>query len=116
MPEASQLRAMPTRAARHFLLSISGIGAETADAILVYALDRPAFVVDAYARRLWQRLSGRMESDQDLRRQVLAACPDSKTLGELHALIVAHGKRHCRPKPLCEGCPLLGVCFTGRSP
>jgi len=106
------LDVMSTEDARRFLLRISGVGAETADAILVYALGRPAFVVDAYARRLMQRLTGHQPSDERLRGETTAALPDSAALGELHALIVAHGKLHCGSQPRCNGCPLAAVCTT----
>ncbi len=108
------LQAMPTTAARRFLLGINGIGEETADAILVYALDRPAFVVDAYARRLLRRFSGRPASDEELRRRMQRAFPTCGDLGELHALIVVHGKQHCRRRPLCEHCPLTSDCASSR--
>lgn len=109
-----RLEDMSSATARVFLMSINGIGAETADAILVYGLHRPAFVVDAYARRLGQRITGQAHADQSLRELMHSAFSDSAAFGELHALIVAHGKRHCGARPVCRDCPLLSGCVTGR--
>jgi endonuclease-3 related protein len=109
------LEGMTTTGARRFLLAVDGVGAETADAILVYALHRPAFVVDAYARRLWRRLTGGEVADSALRLGVEKALPTSAALGELHALVVAHGKQHCGQRPRCAGCVLRAHCVTGQA-
>ncbi len=108
------LEGMSTTTARRFLLAVNGVGAETADAILVYALHRPAFVVDAYARRLWRRLTGSEAADDLLRAGAENTLRTSAALGELHALIVAHGKQHCRRQPRCAGCVLRGDCLRGQ--
>ncbi|MDH3317870.1 MAG: endonuclease [Gammaproteobacteria bacterium] len=111
--EYAALRALPTPALRRSLLSVHGIGPETADDILVYAFDRPVFVVDAYARRLFARygLARGDEKYPDLKARVEAGFHrDAAALGELHALIVEHGKRKCRPKPLCGACCLRSSC------
>lgn len=98
-----------TGALRAKLLRVWGIGPETADAILLYALDRPAFVADAYALRLASRW-GLLEpaasygTIQDLFARNLPA--DAYLFNRYHALIVAHGKELCRPRPLCAECPL----------
>jgi endonuclease-3 related protein len=98
---------------RRELLGLHGIGEETADAILVYAAGVPTFVVDAYARRLLARLGwieGGEPYDQ-LRRMFLERlADDARQLGEYHALIVRHGKEHCRASPICADCPLLAIC------
>ena len=103
----------PTTALRSALLALPGIGPETADDILVYAFARPVFVVDAYARRILSRL-GRAAGDEpydDLSEAVARAIGrDAALLGELHALLVEHAKRHCRPAPRCTGCPLAAGC------
>ncbi len=96
-------------AARRRLLSIHGIGPETADAILLYAADRPTFVVDAYTRRVLRRhrlISGgdNYETIRELFHASLEA--DARLFNEYHALFVAVGKRHCRRRARCEGCPL----------
>lgn len=101
---------------RHGLLSVNGVGPETADDILLYAFDRPVFVIDAYTRRLFMRLgliSGD-ESYEDLRHyfeQGLQREADPVVLfNEYHAQIVIHAKDYCRTKPLCEACCLKGAC------
>ena len=98
------------------LLALSGIGAETADDILVYAFERPVFVVDAYARRILSRC-GWAKGDEPyewLSKSVAHAIGrDAALLGEFHALLVEHGKRRCRTTPRCEGCPLAAQCRTG---
>lgn len=91
------------------LLSLWGIGPETADAILLYALDRPVFVADAYALRLasrWGLLppTARYGDIQKLFMDNLSH--ETALFNEYHALIVAHGKQICRPRALCEVCPL----------
>ncbi len=94
---------------RESLLGINGIGAETADAILLYALDRPTFVIDAYTGRIARR-HGLIDAEADghemkaLFEDHLPA--DVALFNEYHALLVEVGKRHCKPRPQCEGCPL----------
>ena len=100
-----------TRDLRATLLSLDGIGPETADAILLYAFERPVFVVDTYARRLFERLSGRaLGTDGELKRDVEQVFAGAEKLNELHALIVEHGKSQCRKRPMCEGCCLRAQC------
>jgi endonuclease-3 related protein len=111
--EYSALRALPTAELRRSLLRVHGIGPETADDILVYAFGRPVFVVDAYARRLFARygLTRGSENYPQLKKRVEVGFPgEAAALGEFHALIVEHGKRFCRPKPLCESCCLRDSC------
>ena len=108
-----RLEGMTTAEARRFLLGVNGVGAETADAILVYGLARPAFVIDGYARRLVARLVGHPVADGALRASVESAFTEPEALGELHALIVAHGKQHCRTQPRCHDCMLQQQCATG---
>jgi len=109
---------LPTGVLRDELLGLSGIGEETADAILVYAARRPSFVVDSYTRRLLRRLgwiSGK-EPYGELRDLFLDALPpDGTMLGEYHALIVQHGKTCCRVAPICHGCPLRSICPAGEA-
>ena len=98
------------------LLGLAGVGPETADDILVYAFARPVFVVDTYARRILSR-NGWAKGDEPYDRLSEAVAHaigrDAAMLGELHALLVEHGKRHCRPTPWCTGCPLAARCRTG---
>lgn len=98
---------------RASLLAVNGIGPETADDILLYAFERPVFVVDAYTRRIFERLGWARgaESYEELRRGVERAVgDDARLLKELHALIVAHAKAVCRKAPQCEPCVLRRAC------
>lgn len=91
------------------LLAINGIGPETADSILLYALNRPTFVVDTYTARMATR-HGLIEPPfdyhelQDLFQSNLPQ--DTQFFNEYHALIVRIGKNFCKPKPKCQNCPL----------
>ena len=105
---------------REFLLSLAGIGEETADAILLYAFDRPVLVVDAYLRRICARLRGReqpvrRQTDARLREAAASALESAADLNEFHALIVAHAKARCRSTPDCAGCCLGARCRTART-
>ncbi|MFN3479357.1 MAG: endonuclease III domain-containing protein, partial [Thermodesulfovibrionales bacterium] len=98
-----------TESLRRKLLSINGIGPETADSILLYALDKPVFVVDAYTRRVLSRhgildYNAPYDEYQRLFHQELDE--DVPLFNEFHALFVRVGKDFCRPKPECDGCPL----------
>ena len=96
--------------ARRRLLAIHGIGPETADAILLYAGKRPTFVVDAYTQRVLRRhfvtdSRADYETVQALFHKSLPA--EAQLFNEYHALLVEVGKRHCRARARCEGCPLV---------
>lgn len=121
-----------TATVRGRCLAVWGIGPETADAIVLYAARLPTFVMDAYARRLFERLGSRLETPdgeavgigelgyEPARRALLGVAGEGVArLGEWHALIVAHGKARCRARlPRCEGCPLLDLaagCPFGRA-
>jgi endonuclease III related protein len=114
-----RLNDLPTEALRSALLGLDGIGAETADAMLLYAFGRPAAVIDAYTRRLIARLDGTdtPPSDDVIRHRMLSAVADDvDALNELHALIVEHGKRVCGNTPSCADCVLVRRCRFGRRP
>jgi len=99
--------------ARQGLLSVNGIGPETADDILLYAFDRPVFVIDTYTRRLLARnnLARGTENYEDLRLGFEAALPmDVDLFKQFHALIVQHAKEACRKQPECGNCCLGGTC------
>lgn len=103
------MRRAPLPSIRRELLSIPGLGPETADAILLYAAGRPVFVADAYARRVLVRhgLIGPRAGYEEARAFLEAHLPSDPALyNELHALLVALGKTHCRTVPRCTGCPL----------
>jgi len=94
---------------RDLLLGVSGIGPETADSILLYAGNKPVFVVDAYTRRIFGRLGflAGGESYDDVQRFFTKRLPeDVRLYNDYHAQIVALGKNVCRPKPRCALCPL----------
>jgi len=94
---------------RPALLTIKGIGPETADSILLYALDHPTFVVDAYTFRILSRhrLIPEESSYEELRAWFLDHLPAEIPLSqEYHALLVRLGKEFCRPRPRCPVCPL----------
>ncbi|WP_373894252.1 endonuclease III domain-containing protein [Virgibacillus sp. CBA3643] len=97
---------------RRELLSINGIGRETADVMLLYAFDKPIFVVDAYARRIFYRIGLDMPKSYDaFRKKLEKTVPsDLQLYNEFHALIVEHAKMHCKATPICEGCPLYAIC------
>jgi len=98
--------------ARKRLLSIHGIGPETADAILLYAGNRASFVVDAYTRRVLRRhFLCNEKADYETSRGLFQAAlrADAALFNEYHALLVAVGKKHCRSRARCEGCPLEGM-------
>jgi len=98
---------------RKALLAVKGIGPETADSILLYALDKPIFVVDAYTRRIFQRI-GQLPRHADYpftQDYFHTRLPRSLTLfKEFHALIVEHAKQFCRTKSQCIDCPLCSCC------
>lgn len=99
-------------AARRKLLAVKGIGPETADAILLYAGKLPVFVVDAYTQRIMRRhlLIGADGDYEGTKALFERALPKREELfGEYHALLVEVGKRHCRKKARCEGCPLAAL-------
>jgi len=97
---------------REKLLEVNGVGPETADSIILYALEKPVFVIDAYTKRVLSRHNvmeheASYEAYQEMFHRKLK--PDARLFNEYHALIVRLAKEHCRTKPLCAGCPLEGV-------
>ncbi len=99
---------------RNDLLEVNGIGPETADSILLYALEKPVFVIDTYTKRIFSRLGLCREdiSYHDLQALFMKNLKKgSKLFNEYHALIVHHGKFFCKKsKPLCDQCCLADVC------
>ena len=99
----------PDHVSRNELLMVNRIGPETADSILLYALERTEFIADAYTRRLVSRLGCfnppfDYKSVKILFEENLPA--ELRLFRRFHALIVQHAKRHCRSQPLCRDCPL----------
>lgn len=109
------LKRWPTKALRARLLDLHGIGPETADSMLLYALDKMTFVVDAYTRRLFSRL-GLIQvnmSYDDMQNYFVQRLPGLLQLyQEYHALIVQQGKVNCCTKPQCDECPLFDLCIS----
>lgn len=112
--EIDQLKQLPLKELRKELLGVHGIGPETADDILLYALDKPVFVIDAYTRRLFSRL-GLIQHDDDyenLRRGFEQALDESVEIyNQYHALIVVHAKGICQKQPQCKKCCLAEDCI-----
>jgi endonuclease-3 related protein len=106
------LRNEEMKTLRMKLLNVHGIGPETADSILLYALNKPVFVIDAYTKRTLSRHNiirddESYERIQDLFYVTLKR--DAELFNEYHALFVRLGKTFCRKKPICNGCPLKGI-------
>ena len=107
------LSALPTEVLRQQLLSVKGIGPETADDMLLYAFERPVFVIDAYTRRILARLGlGRGNEPYETLRLACESIlgPDVGLYQEYHALLVEHAKQVCRARPRCRGCALNKLC------
>ncbi|MFW6121157.1 MAG: endonuclease III domain-containing protein [Petrotogales bacterium] len=101
------------------LLSLNGIGPETADSMLLYAGNHPIFVVDAYTKRICQRLDVKIEGDsydkiqQYFQGELHKNFPKKDTAQlykQLHALIVELAKTYCKKVPKCTSCPLKSQC------
>jgi endonuclease-3 related protein len=111
------MSARPLRELREELLALHGIGPETADDILLYACDKPVFVVDAYTRRILSR-HGLIEPNvgYEALRALLEThvAPDLHGYREYHGLIVWTGKDFCRTHPRCGGCPLAPALRRGQ--
>ncbi len=110
------LTSLPTAALRDGLLSVNGIGPETADDIVLYAFARPVFVIDAYTRRLFSRLDlldgalGYEHLRAHFEQAFVRQAERTAIFNEYHALIVAHAKSVCRPRPACSVCCLRARC------
>lgn len=108
-----ELNRRDTETLRHALLSVNGVGHETADDMLLYAFERPVFVIDAYTRRIFARLGmvGGDEPYDALRLGIEHALgADTALFNEYHALIVCHGKDVCKKAPRCGECSLKRMC------
>lgn len=110
------MREAPADLLREELLAVNGVGPETADSILNYALDKPTLVVDAYTHRIWTR-HGWIDADVDyhaLQEEVARGLPaEAATYNELHALIVNVGHHWCKRTPKCDECPLRELLPAG---
>ena len=103
---------------REKLLSIYGIGEETADDIILYAAKKPSFVMDAYTRRLVDRLGWKVAGNKyaDYQRLFMSKLkPNVEIWGEFHAQLDGQAARvSMKRNPLCESCVLLDLCPTGK--
>ena len=107
-----RMKKVETDSMRERLLSVNGIGPETADSILLYALEKPVFVIDTYTKRVMSRhgLVSESISYHELQKVFHKHLPlDVQLFNEYHALFVMAGKNYCKPKPKCTGCPLEGI-------
>lgn len=110
------IRSQSTEEIRLELIELPGIGPETADAILLYAFGKTAFVIDKYTRRILSRLGMPVFELSYHKLQQYIEQKVNKDLyiyQEFHALLVTHAKVHCRKVPICDACPLEPCCsFT----
>jgi endonuclease-3 related protein len=110
--EMNRMRSEDLGFLRERLLNVDGIGPETADSILLYALGKPIFVVDAYTKRIFSRhnLISEKWGYAEVQSMVMGEiCGDVGMYNEFHALLVFLGKHRCRRIPRCDGCPLEGL-------
>jgi len=113
--DLDRLFALDIAAMREELLSVHGVGEETADSVILYAAHQPIFVIDAYTRRIITRLglAPQKETYASFQALFMDNLPhDEALLNEYHALLVQHGKTVCRKNPLCADCSLNRLCFT----
>lgn len=105
----AKMKREDTYSLRGKLFSVNGIGPETADSILLYALDKPIFVIDAYTKRVLSRhriIDDEKSYDEFQALFHASLRKDLKLFNEYHALFVAVGKTYCKPEPRCDKCPL----------
>ena len=96
---------------RKELLSINGIGPETADSIILYSAKKSIFVIDAYTKRILNRIGYKQNKYEQLQKLFMESLPDNEKLfNEYHALLVQLGKNICKKIPLCSKCPLNRNC------
>ncbi|MFC1928792.1 endonuclease III domain-containing protein [Chloroflexota bacterium] len=103
---------------RQQLLSVHGIGPETADSIILYTANKPVFVIDAYTRRIVDRIGLSPHGSTYTAYQALFTDnlpADTKLFNEYHALLVCLGKDVCRQRPLCNHCCLRGICYLANT-
>ncbi len=98
---------------RNLLLAVHGVGKETADSIILYALNKPVFVVDAYTKRVFSRLLDLKIDKYDEWQGFFHSNLDKNTqlFNEYHALIVEFGKNYCKNHPLCDKCPFSNCSY-----
>lgn len=97
-----------------FISGIKGVGNETKESIMLYALDYPVFVVDAYTFRFLERYYGIKLTRKEVREIAEKEFSDANTLKNFHGMLVNLGKDFCRKKPICSSCFLRNSCKTGK--
>jgi endonuclease-3 related protein len=108
----AKMKKEDAEAIRKKLLAVNGIGPETADSIILYALEKPVFVIDAYTKRVLSRhniLDHNSSYDKCQEFFHLNLGRDVQLFNEYHALVVRVAKEHCGTKPVCAGCPIEGM-------
>lgn len=111
------MRRQDQKALRRELVLVHGIGPETCDSIMLYALNKPVFVIDAYTKRIFSRCGIVKEgvTYDELQRLFMESLPRSvKLYNEYHALIVQLGKEICRKIPKCNLCPINKLCYNAK--
>ena len=110
--DVSRVQGEPLEKVRSQLLSVNGVGKETADSILLYAFRFATFVVDAYTVRLCARFPINAGNGYDAIKTYFegSILHEFEVYKNYHAMIVINGKDHCRKLPQCNGCPLTGAC------
>ena len=109
---------LPLKNLRKELLALKGIGPETADSIILYAVELPIFVIDAYTKRIFSRILGKYEKhDYEFWQNLFMKQFDGEKnnveiFKDYHGLIVKHGKEFCKTVPLCKDCFLRNSCYT----
>lgn len=107
------LEKLPAEKIREMLLSVKGIGPETADSIMLYAFKKPFFVIDLYTKRIFSRagICSKKIKYNDLQEKFHSALPRKTSLfNEYHALLVELAKKHCSRIPSCKNCPVSKKC------
>ena len=112
--QEEKLFSLPLKDLRNTLLSIKGIGPETADDIIVYAASKPSFIIDEYTKRISSRvgINPLNNSYSEFQKVFETKLPkDQKLYGEFHALLDKHGSNVCtKNNPLCKKCCLQNIC------
>ena len=109
--QINKLKKENIKTLREKLLNVKGIGPETADSIILYAFQKPMFVIDAYTQRIFKRLGYRKSNYDEWQELFMDNLDkDHNLFNEYHALLVELGKNYCKKKPMCGKCPLNNSC------
>ncbi len=108
------MRDRDRKTVENLIINIKGVGNETMESIMLYALDYNVFVVDAYTFRFFNRYYGRHFTRNEIRDTAEKEFKNIETLKNFHGMIVYLSKDICKKKPLCSACFLKEHCITGR--